>query len=77
VRSPLSKGEGGVFFVHKNLIFTTVNLNSFCSDYDIEICAVKLLSLLSHICLFSTKTRYYLSFDIVLKQDLLFVELLT
>lgn len=50
-----SSFKGGVFiFVHKNLKFTTVNLNSYFSDYDIKIHAVKLLSVLSHIRVFST-----------------------
>ena len=34
---------GGVcIFVHETLLFTTVELNEFCKDQDLEVCAVKL-----------------------------------
>jgi hypothetical protein len=46
--------KGGVcIYVIRNLNFTTVNLKAYCSDHDIEICAVKLRSIFSHICVFS------------------------
>jgi hypothetical protein len=46
--------KGGVcIYILKNLNFTTVNLKAYCSDHDIEICALKLHSIFSHICVFS------------------------
>jgi hypothetical protein len=36
-------GEGGVcIFVHDALIYLNVNLNKFCKEQDLEVCAIKL-----------------------------------
>jgi hypothetical protein len=67
--------KGGVcIYVLKNLNFTTVNLKACCSDNDIEICAVKLHSIFSHICVFSIYrsptgnfTHFLYKVDIILK----------
>jgi len=38
-----SRKYGGVsIFVHEGLLFSTVELNGFCRDQDLEVCAVKL-----------------------------------
>lgn len=49
-----SSFKGGIcIFVHRNLNFTTIKLNAYCSDYNTEICAVKLHSILPHISILS------------------------
>jgi len=49
--------DGNYIFVHNNLYFTPVHLNAYFSDYDIEICEVKLHSLLFHLCYFPSTER--------------------
>ena len=39
-----SRTNGGIsIFIHETLLFTIVELNEFCKDQDLEVCAVKLL----------------------------------
>jgi hypothetical protein len=48
-RNSLSKG-GVCIFVHNSLNYSNINLDSFCIDQIIEICAVKLLTAGRNIC---------------------------
>jgi hypothetical protein len=42
---------GGVcIFVHKNLNYLNINLSKYCKDQDIEVCALKLDSIILNIC---------------------------
>jgi hypothetical protein len=44
--------EGGVcIFVHNSITYLNINLDKFCIDQIIEICAVKLLSFGRNICI--------------------------
>jgi len=59
---------GGVsVFVHETLLFSTVELNEFCKDQDLEVCAVKLhisSFVLCILCIYKPPTRnfsYFLS----------------
>ena len=50
----VNRRYGGVStFIHKTLTFTTIDLNEFCNDYDIEICAAKLYLSSSKFCIIS------------------------
>lgn len=49
-RKSLSKG-GVCIFVYKSLNFININLDKFCLDQVIEVCAVKLQSALRNICI--------------------------
>jgi hypothetical protein len=40
-RKTLEKG-GVSIFVHKNIQFTKINLEDYCKDQDLEVCALKL-----------------------------------
>jgi hypothetical protein len=45
-------GKGGVcIFVHNSINYSNINLDTFCIDQIIEICAVKLLPVGRNICL--------------------------
>jgi hypothetical protein len=45
-------GKGGVcIFVHNSINYSSINLDTFCIDQIIEICAVKLLSVGRNICI--------------------------
>jgi hypothetical protein len=45
-------GKGGVcIFVHNSINYSNINLDTFCIDQIIEICAVKLLSVRRNICI--------------------------
>lgn len=51
-----------------------VNFNACCSDYYFEICAVKLHSVLTHICVFSTYRAPKVNFTHFLhKVDIIFL----
>jgi hypothetical protein len=46
-----SRKNGGVrIFVHQNIQFTTIDLDEFCIDQEIEICAIKLHHFSTNIC---------------------------
>jgi hypothetical protein len=69
-RSSLKSGV--CIYVLKNLNFTTVNLKAYCSDHDIDICAVKLHSIFSHICVFSIySTPMVISLIFLYKVDII------
>jgi hypothetical protein len=42
---------GVSIFVHQNLQFTHTDLDEFCTDQEIEICAVKLQNFFTNICI--------------------------
>jgi exonuclease III len=44
---------GTCVFKHSQLNVTVVNVDTYCTDQDIEVCAVKLQLISSHICVFS------------------------
>jgi hypothetical protein len=46
------KKNGGVsIFVHQNLQFTPIDFDEFCTDKEIEICALKLHNVSTNICI--------------------------
>jgi exonuclease III len=47
------KQVGVCIFVHKKLTFSNVNLNEFCKQQDLEVCAVKLQFPFGNICILS------------------------
>jgi len=49
-RRKLQKG-GVSIFIQSHLQFTTLNLDKYCVDQDIEVCALKLDSTFSNICI--------------------------
>jgi exonuclease III len=51
-RQTLKKG-GVCIFVHKKLKFSSINLNRFCKEQDLEVCAVKLQTSPAIICILS------------------------
>ena len=40
-------------FVHSSLKFTTLKLNNYCHDKDIEVCAIRLKSIFNRLCIIS------------------------
>jgi exonuclease III len=52
-RKPCKNG-GVCILVHDSLQYTPINLNKFCMDQEIEVCAIKLHQYPSNICILST-----------------------
>jgi hypothetical protein len=60
------KRNGGVsIFVHQNLQFTPIDLDEFCTDQKIEICALKLHIFSINICILALQQKFFYIFHIL------------